>query len=167
MEINTTQTTYKCLRCNYVWTPRFTKNPKTCPVCGSPKWNVPRKFNKLWWQLNYRADVREWYCINIIRQTPFIILGSERNLPINFRGVNIKNLGNRPFSFQRGNMFAILNLRIVRSAFHVNLSHKFFLSKTSLYPKFLYSFHKFNITHSWHACNIVLKYCYIRVNKYY
>jgi Zn finger protein HypA/HybF involved in hydrogenase expression len=40
---------YKCERCFHEWVPRANtpaNPPKTCPKCGSPYWNVPRKEKK-------------------------------------------------------------------------------------------------------------------------
>ena len=35
---------YKCERCGHEWLPRNEKRePKVCPNCKSPYWNVPRK----------------------------------------------------------------------------------------------------------------------------
>ena len=37
---------YKCERCSHEWLPRANKPaklPLTCPKCGSPYWNTPRK----------------------------------------------------------------------------------------------------------------------------
>lgn len=31
-----------CSRCGKQWTPRV-PDPRTCPKCNSPYWNVPRK----------------------------------------------------------------------------------------------------------------------------
>ena len=32
-----------CLRCGGKWYPRGTDKPRTCPKCGSPYWDIPRK----------------------------------------------------------------------------------------------------------------------------
>lgn len=32
-----------CLRCEHDWTLRIDKEPKCCPGCHSPYWNVPKK----------------------------------------------------------------------------------------------------------------------------
>lgn len=35
---------YRCLRCGHTWVPRDkTKEPKVCPKCKNPYWNVPRR----------------------------------------------------------------------------------------------------------------------------
>ncbi len=35
---------YRCLRCRHEWVPRNNTNePRVCPKCKSPYWNVPRK----------------------------------------------------------------------------------------------------------------------------
>lgn len=35
---------YRCERCNYEWAPRNKEQePRVCPNCKSPYWNVPRK----------------------------------------------------------------------------------------------------------------------------
>ena len=34
---------YRCERCGHEWTPRGLKEPKVCPKCKSPYWNVPKK----------------------------------------------------------------------------------------------------------------------------
>lgn len=35
---------YRCERCGHEWMPRNKKNePKVCPRCKSPYWNIPRK----------------------------------------------------------------------------------------------------------------------------
>ena len=34
---------YKCERCEHVWVPREKEEPRVCPKCKSPYWNVPRK----------------------------------------------------------------------------------------------------------------------------
>lgn len=35
---------YSCERCEHKWVPRqVTSEPKVCPKCKSPYWNVPRK----------------------------------------------------------------------------------------------------------------------------
>jgi hypothetical protein len=42
-------TGYMCERCGHVWTPRGEKNislkeePRVCPKCKSPYWNVKRR----------------------------------------------------------------------------------------------------------------------------
>lgn len=38
--------TLKCLRCGHEWTPRKATLPRTCPNCGSPYWDRPRKEKK-------------------------------------------------------------------------------------------------------------------------
>jgi len=40
---------YHCERCAHEWVPRAssgTDEPKVCPKCKSPYWNVPRKTDK-------------------------------------------------------------------------------------------------------------------------
>lgn len=34
----------RCLRCEYIWRPRYATLPKNCPKCTSPYWNKPRVF---------------------------------------------------------------------------------------------------------------------------
>jgi hypothetical protein len=36
---------YRCERCDHEWVPRrdATGEPRVCPKCKSPYWNVPRK----------------------------------------------------------------------------------------------------------------------------
>lgn len=35
---------YVCERCKHTWTPReINKEPRVCPKCKSPYWNIPRK----------------------------------------------------------------------------------------------------------------------------
>ena len=35
---------YQCERCEHIWVPRsYIKEPKVCPKCKSPYWNVPRQ----------------------------------------------------------------------------------------------------------------------------
>ncbi len=35
---------YRCERCEHEWVPRDKNNePRVCPKCKSPYWNVPRK----------------------------------------------------------------------------------------------------------------------------
>jgi len=35
---------YKCERCGHTWAPRKQKEePRVCPKCKSPYWNVPKK----------------------------------------------------------------------------------------------------------------------------
>ena len=34
---------YRCERCGHEWAPRGLKEPKVCPKCKSPYWNVPKK----------------------------------------------------------------------------------------------------------------------------
>jgi Zn finger protein HypA/HybF involved in hydrogenase expression len=35
---------YKCERCDHTWVPRnHDDEPRVCPKCKSPYWNVPRK----------------------------------------------------------------------------------------------------------------------------
>lgn len=36
-----------CERCLYAWIPRKEELPVTCPQCGSPYWNRPRKLPSL------------------------------------------------------------------------------------------------------------------------
>jgi rRNA maturation endonuclease Nob1 len=40
---------YRCERCDHEWVPRNVTSgvePKVCPKCKSPYWNVPRKTKK-------------------------------------------------------------------------------------------------------------------------
>ena len=39
---------YVCERCGHKWVPRetTTEEPKVCPKCKSPYWNVPKKNRK-------------------------------------------------------------------------------------------------------------------------
>jgi predicted Zn-ribbon and HTH transcriptional regulator len=34
---------YQCERCDHKWVPRDAMEPKVCPKCKSPYWNVPCK----------------------------------------------------------------------------------------------------------------------------
>ena len=34
---------YKCERCGHEWVPRKAQEPKVCPKCKSPYWDVPKK----------------------------------------------------------------------------------------------------------------------------
>ncbi|MBI3413257.1 MAG: hypothetical protein HY051_04210 [Candidatus Aenigmarchaeota archaeon] len=34
---------YKCERCEHVWLPREGSEPRVCPKCKSPYWDVPKK----------------------------------------------------------------------------------------------------------------------------
>lgn len=35
---------YRCERCGHTWIPRDEKvEPRVCPKCKSPYWNVPKK----------------------------------------------------------------------------------------------------------------------------
>jgi predicted Zn-ribbon and HTH transcriptional regulator len=35
---------YRCERCGHEWVPREgTQEPRVCPKCKSPYWNVPRR----------------------------------------------------------------------------------------------------------------------------
>lgn len=34
---------WECLRCGHKWVPRITREPKRCPGCKSPYWNLARK----------------------------------------------------------------------------------------------------------------------------
>ena len=34
---------YKCERCGHVWVKRGRVEPKVCPKCKSPYWNIPKK----------------------------------------------------------------------------------------------------------------------------
>lgn len=38
-----TMSTLYCFRCYSFWEPRKVEDPKCCPKCHSPYWNVPRK----------------------------------------------------------------------------------------------------------------------------
>lgn len=38
---------YRCERCEHEWVPReSTTEPRVCPKCKSPYWNVPRREKK-------------------------------------------------------------------------------------------------------------------------
>jgi Zn finger protein HypA/HybF involved in hydrogenase expression len=38
---------YKCERCKHIWRPRkLDDEPRVCPKCKSPYWNVPKKPKK-------------------------------------------------------------------------------------------------------------------------
>ena len=38
---------YQCERCEHIWLPRNrTNEPKVCPKCKSPYWNIPRKIER-------------------------------------------------------------------------------------------------------------------------
>ena len=39
---------YQCERCEHKWVPRetTTEEPKVCPKCKSPYWNIPKKKNQ-------------------------------------------------------------------------------------------------------------------------
>ena len=39
---------YKCERCGHIWMSRENSRdePKVCPKCKSPYWNIPRKKNR-------------------------------------------------------------------------------------------------------------------------
>jgi len=37
---------YICERCKHSWVARKKEEPRVCPKCKSPYWNVPRKLNK-------------------------------------------------------------------------------------------------------------------------
>lgn len=35
---------YKCERCGHIWVPRnYNNEPKVCPKCKSPYWNMPKQ----------------------------------------------------------------------------------------------------------------------------
>jgi len=34
---------FQCERCEHKWAPRMKKNPRVCPKCHSPYWDIPRK----------------------------------------------------------------------------------------------------------------------------
>jgi hypothetical protein len=36
----------RCLRCDHEWIPTGAFEPKVCPKCKNPYWNVPRKEKK-------------------------------------------------------------------------------------------------------------------------
>lgn len=39
---------YRCLRCRHEWIPRErTREPRVCPKCKSPYWNVQKRDNGL------------------------------------------------------------------------------------------------------------------------
>jgi predicted Zn-ribbon and HTH transcriptional regulator len=37
---------YQCERCDHKWIPKGAKEPRTCPDCKSPYWDVPKKNKK-------------------------------------------------------------------------------------------------------------------------
>lgn len=38
---------FKCERCGHEWIPNdIKKEPRVCPKCKSPYWNIPRRKNK-------------------------------------------------------------------------------------------------------------------------
>ncbi len=37
---------YVCERCEHRWVSRLAEEPRVCPLCKSPYWNVPRKNKK-------------------------------------------------------------------------------------------------------------------------
>ncbi len=37
---------YRCERCKHEWVARGKEEPKVCPKCKSPYWNVPKKSQK-------------------------------------------------------------------------------------------------------------------------
>ena len=37
---------YKCERCGHEWIPRMKENPRVCPKCHSPYWDVQRNNKK-------------------------------------------------------------------------------------------------------------------------
>jgi len=37
---------YRCERCGHEWVPREKQEPRVCPKCKSPYWNVPRQDRK-------------------------------------------------------------------------------------------------------------------------
>jgi len=37
---------FKCERCGHEWIARGTEEPKVCPKCKSPYWNIPKKDKK-------------------------------------------------------------------------------------------------------------------------
>ena len=40
---------YECTRCAHKWVPKVmgSEEPRVCPKCKSPYWNVPRKTTKI------------------------------------------------------------------------------------------------------------------------
>jgi len=34
---------YRCERCGHEWVARCKEEPRVCPKCKSPYWNVPKK----------------------------------------------------------------------------------------------------------------------------
>lgn len=38
---------YQCERCGHEWIARGTEEPRVCPKCKSPYWNVPKKIKEL------------------------------------------------------------------------------------------------------------------------
>lgn len=43
VKIKRTITLYKCERCGHEWQPLKPQEPRVCPKCKSPYWNVPRR----------------------------------------------------------------------------------------------------------------------------
>ncbi|MFH1307336.1 MAG: hypothetical protein ABIH72_00610 [archaeon] len=43
---NITLKGFICERCTHKWIPRNLQEPRVCPKCKSPYWNVPRKKKK-------------------------------------------------------------------------------------------------------------------------
>jgi len=37
---------YQCGRCEHKWVPKIESEPRVCPKCKSPYWNVPRKIKR-------------------------------------------------------------------------------------------------------------------------
>lgn len=49
---------YRCDRCGHEWVPRrFTSEPKVCPKCKSPHWNVPKRHSPTTYE-DFRDKVR-------------------------------------------------------------------------------------------------------------
>jgi rubrerythrin len=38
---------YKCERCSHIWAGRGKEEPRVCPKCKSPYWNVPKKIRRM------------------------------------------------------------------------------------------------------------------------
>ncbi|MDI6916413.1 MAG: hypothetical protein QMC80_01300 [Thermoplasmatales archaeon] len=46
-EIKITLSGYKCERCGHKWVPKkLGNNPRVCPKCKSPYWDVPKKVKR-------------------------------------------------------------------------------------------------------------------------
>jgi len=38
--------TFNCESCGHIWRPMLWLLPKTCPGCGSPDWDIPRRWHE-------------------------------------------------------------------------------------------------------------------------